>query len=55
MFFIKPTKSDPRLYMVKCKIGTESETAIGIMKKYFDLKDTDKKFFIFSSISLTKL
>lgn len=40
IFFDKPTLSDPKLFMVNCKIGTEQETAIGIMKKYFDQKKT---------------
>lgn len=34
----KPGIEDPKLFMIKVKIGTEQETALGLMKKYFDLR-----------------
>ncbi len=52
---IRPTIQDPRLYSIKCKIGEERATAIGIMKKFHDLKNTSKSFNIMSVLAINKM
>ena len=41
---------DPNLWTVKCRIGTEKETVMLLMRKYISLKDSDTvSVFILSS------
>ncbi len=50
-----PTHNDPKIFMISCAPRVEPETAMGIMSKYFDVRDTDEQFDIISAISLTKM
>ena len=56
-----PTSKDPKLWMVKCKIGDEKEIVANLYHKYFYFKNKDNKdaqkdkVKIFSIISFTNL
>ena len=50
-----PTLKDPRLFMVKVKIGFENEAAVSLMNKYFALKGTPDEIFIVSVTAADKM
>ena len=42
MLSLYPTHHrDPNLWTVKCRIGTEKETVMLLMRKYISLRDSD--------------
>lgn len=46
---VLPTKSDPKLWLVKCKQGSEREACICLMNKYLALKKEGKPIHILSA------
>ncbi|KAJ3224135.1 transcription elongation factor spt5 [Clydaea vesicula] len=50
-----PSVNDPKLWLVKCKIGKEKDTVFNIMRKYFDLLNTDRRIEIYSCFARESL
>ena len=40
---IQPSISDPKLWLIKCRIGKERECVANIYHKFFSCKDSNKK------------
>lgn len=49
-----PSLKDPKLFSVRCRIGSEREAAVCLMNKYFALKNTKDEINIFSASALDK-
>jgi transcription elongation factor SPT5 len=49
-----PSLKDPKLFSVRCRIGSEREAAVSLMNKYFCLKGTKDEINIFSASALDK-
>ena len=49
-----PSLKDPKLFSVRCKIGSEREAAVCLMNKFFSLRGTREEINIFSASALDK-
>lgn len=54
-FSAVPTLKDPKLFMVKCKIGMERELALSLGNKYVQLLKTDKSISPISACAIDKI
>eukprot|EP01088_Endostelium_zonatum_P020869 TRINITY_DN78_c0_g1_i1.p1 TRINITY_DN78_c0_g1~~TRINITY_DN78_c0_g1_i1.p1 ORF type:complete len:1177 (+),score=447.91 TRINITY_DN78_c0_g1_i1:70-3531(+) len=50
-----PAISDPKLWLVGCRLGKERESVISLMQKFMDLQDTENRLLIKSAIACDNL
>lgn len=50
-----PSFSDPKIFMVKCRGGLEKEACVSLLRKYYELRNTDNEINIFSASALDKI
>lgn len=47
--------TDNRVFIIRCKIGTEVETSMALMRKYMEIKETNQSIRIYSTIALENI
>lgn len=52
---IQPSISDPKLWLIKCRLGKERESVANLYHKFFSCKDSSKKIKILSAASFDSL